>query len=76
MDSWAAVDTGGSREFWAARQLQQELTHLVQIPYRSDLDITKELRIKWGTRTLLLLGPPINLRNANKEWELRCVEDV
>lgn len=72
----ASIDTGSTRQFYAAKQVHGELTHLVIIPFIAGLDITAKLRITWGTRTLNLLGPPIDVSSGRKTYEIRCVEDV
>ena len=72
----ASIDTGGTRQFYAAKQVHGELTHLVKIPFIAGLDITAKLRITWGSRTLNLLGPPIDALGGRTEYEIRCVEDV
>lgn len=72
----AEIDTGGSRKFYAAQQVQSELTHMVTIRYISGLDLTAKMRITWGTRTFDLLGPPIDSLGKRQEYEFRCVEAV
>lgn len=74
--AWAEIDTGSSRKFYAAQQVHQDLTHLVTMPWLDALVITEKLRIKWGTRTLKLLGPPIDVRGRHMEYEIRCVEEA
>ena len=72
----AEIDTGGTRKFYTSQQVHSELTHLVTIPYIAGLDITAQLRIVWGSRTLNSLGPPIDVKSLRREYEIRCVEDV
>lgn len=72
----AFIDTGGTRKFYAAQQVHDELTHLVVVPFIAALDIGEKIRITWGSRTLNLLGPPIDVLGKQKELEFRCVEDV
>lgn len=75
----AAIDTGGSRKFWAAKQVHSEMTHLVTIRWLRGLDHTAPLRLIWtadgrNDRTLTLLGPPTNPDGRNREYEFQCVE--
>jgi len=72
----AELDTGGSRKFYAAQQVHKELTHLVTTRFLNTLVISDKLRIAWGSRTLNLLGPPIDVLNRRHEYEFRCVEHV
>ena len=80
MQVWANIDTGGSRAFWAAQQRHQDLTHLITMPWREDLDPTKELRIQWTdaagrTHYLYPQGPPVNVKQLNRFYEWPCIED-
>lgn len=75
-EAWAEIDSGGSRRYYAAQQVHPELTHLVTIPYRSDVAVTQKLRIVWGTRYLYPLGPPVDAKGLHREWEFRCAEQV
>ena len=77
----AAVDTGSSRQFWAAKQLYQELTHLVTFRWFYAFDQTKELRVTFtdrgGTvRTLYPLGSAVVVGKKSEWLQLSCVEKV
>jgi SPP1 family predicted phage head-tail adaptor len=61
------------REWYAAAQLHGELTHLVRIRYRADVDST--MRLKLGTRYLHIMAIT-NPKERNRELLLTCKEEV
>ena len=62
-----------SREFFEAAAQRSEMTHLFRIRYYSG--ITARWRLLWGTRTLNLVGAPIEgMRQV--EMLLACKEIV
>jgi SPP1 family predicted phage head-tail adaptor len=52
---WAGVTSSGGREFYEAKRSNPELTHQVEIRYRSD--IVAGMRFLFGSRVLRILAP-------------------
>ena len=80
VDTWSTVAVvrarivpQNSREFFAAAQVRGEMTHLVEIRYRSD--VTNQMRLKYGTRYLHIDGI-IDTDERNRQLFLACVEEV
>ncbi len=71
--SWAEVSEIGTREVFRAQQVNPEITTVVTIRWRTDITITSDMRIKYGTRYLTIDGPPIT-DDRQKELVMRCVE--
>ncbi len=71
-DIWASVEPLSGREFRAAGEPRAELTHTVQIRYRTGLD--SRCRITWGGKTLQLIAPPIDVDAAGVVLEMACRE--
>ena len=62
------------RDYLAARQLVDELTHDVTIRYCSG--ILPKMRIKYGDRYFEIVAPPID-KDERREWMyLKCKEVV
>lgn len=53
---WANVSTAGGREFWNAKKLTPEITHQVEIRYRSG--IIGGMRFVYGDRVLRINAAP------------------
>ena len=43
--TWASIETGNGREFFAARQVMADLTHTIRLRYIEDLK--PEMRVKY-----------------------------
>jgi SPP1 family predicted phage head-tail adaptor len=69
---WASIEPLTSRERWEAQAIDPKITHRVRMRYWPKL--TSAHRLKWGKRTLELKGDPINVNEANVEYELMCCE--
>lgn len=69
---WGAVLPQNGREFYRAQQVNADVTHLVSIRYRSDVDETNRLVV--GNRTLDITSV-VNVDEADKELLITCVED-
>ncbi|MHB8124649.1 MAG: phage head closure protein [Desulfitobacteriaceae bacterium] len=67
----ASVEPLTGREFFAAQQVNSEITHLVKMRYRSG--IIPEMRLKFGNRYFDIRSA-INIKEAGKEMYLRCTE--
>lgn len=68
----ASVEPGSGREFFAAQQVNSELTHLVKMRYR--VGIKSEMRIKFGNRYFDIKESPKDVKEANRELHLMCRE--
>lgn len=53
---WANVTTTGGREFYEAKRLTPELTHQVEIRYRTD--VGPGMRFLYGAAVLRILAAP------------------
>ena len=73
MTRWAELIPQGGREFMAAQQVRNEMTHLVRMRYEST--ITPDMRLKLGSRYLYIIGIE-NVRERERELRLSCVEEV
>lgn len=71
---WANVKFLRGRELFQANQVHNEVTARVLIRYRKDVE--PNMRIKYGTRTLDLASPPINVNEENRLLELMCKEVI
>ncbi|TKS58779.1 MAG: head-tail adaptor protein [Nitrospira sp.] len=68
-----AIEPLAGREFFAAQQVNAELSHRVRMRYRPGLIPT--MRLQYGTRALLIESI-INLQEHNRELELLCREVI
>ena len=71
---WAQVRTISGREFMAAGQEQNEVTHNIKIRYRSwDYNVVW-MRLKCGTRIFRLLSPPLDLSGGKRFQLIKATE--
>jgi SPP1 family predicted phage head-tail adaptor len=70
-DRWAAVLPQAGREFYAAKQLHAEVTHLITI--RGPLAVQPEMRIRMGGRLFDILSV-IDVEERHQELRLLCRE--
>lgn len=74
---WAAIMPLGARELLAAGAIHGELTHRVQVRYTAALAAAdSSWRILYGSRVLVLTGPPRNINEGNRIIEFLCAEGV
>jgi len=69
---WAFVLPLQSMERWQAARVNAEITYEVAIRYWAAVDETH--RILWGSRTLELAAPPIDVDGLHREMRLMCRE--
>jgi SPP1 family predicted phage head-tail adaptor len=69
---WAAVEPLKGREFFAAQQVNSEVSHRVTLRYRAG--VRPDMRVRFGARVLEIAGPPIDPDEKHKELQLMCVE--
>ncbi len=68
---WASVRPVPGRDLLAAGQPQATFDATVRIRYRDDVRATD--RLAWGTRTLELVGEPVDIDGQRHTLELRCL---
>jgi len=74
---WAAIMPLGARELLAAGALHGELTHRVQVRYTAAIAAAdSSWRLLYGSRVLVLTGPPRNINEGNRIIEFLCAEGV
>jgi len=71
---WVGILPQSSREFYRAKQVNAEVTHLVSARYRKGLDATKRL-VLGGSRVLDIAGV-VDVDERHEELLLTCVEDT
>lgn len=55
-------------------QLGVTVTHQVEIRYRSD--VTPDIRLKLGSRVLVIVGAPVDVKEAHVLLRMTCREEV
>jgi len=71
---WVQFMSAASREFTAAQQVNSDVTHVLKMRYRSG--VTASHRLKFGTRILNIVGPPINVEERGEEMMITATEEV
>lgn len=71
---WAEVKFLQGRELFQANQVHNEVTAKVVIHFRKD--VKPNMRVKYGSRILEIVSPPINVNEENRYLELFCKELV
>lgn len=69
----AAITPATSREAWAARQLEHNITHSVSMRYFAG--ILTEMRIKYGTRVFNIKSI-IDIDERHREYKIMCEESI
>lgn len=69
---WASVEPLIGKEYFAAEQLNSEVSIKIRIRYRND--INDKMVVFYGTRKLLIVSPPIDFLEQHKELILMCKE--
>lgn len=74
---WAGIEPLRGREFFEARQVQQEVTHRITIRYRADLSPAWRVRRVEGTQARIWrIEHDANLYERGELLELMCVEEA
>lgn len=68
---WAAIAPQAGREFYAARQIQAETTHLIRI--RGHVEVLPTMRARLGDRVFDILSV-IDVEERHQEIRLLCKE--
>lgn len=70
---WASIEPLSGREFFAAQQVQADVTHRVRIWYLAG--VKSDMRVVTSdSRALQLVGPPIDPDELHVELVLMCRE--
>lgn len=77
VDAWTTLATVRAevaplqgREFFAAQQINSEITYKVRMRWLSG--VTSGARLVWGSEVLEVVGPPINTKAQKRELVLMC----
>jgi len=68
----AAIEPLLGRQFYAAQQMNSEITHQIRMRFRHG--ITSDMRVKYGNRYFRIIQPPKNVKEAFVETVLMCGE--
>ncbi|WP_110693293.1 phage head closure protein [Salinicola halophyticus] len=73
---WASVEPLRGREFFAAQQVNSEITTRIRIRYRREFAAVavNEWRIDYGGRVYEIDGPPIDTNMNHTQLEFMCHE--
>ncbi|MDO4989307.1 MAG: phage head closure protein [Eubacteriales bacterium] len=74
MTLWTQIRTIGSREFYAAGQEENEVTHNLKIRYRSWDYNAVCMRATWNGKVFRLLSPPLDLDGDRRYQLLKAAE--
>jgi SPP1 family predicted phage head-tail adaptor len=75
LETWASIEQVTARERFAAGSLQTDATHVVRIRYASALAaIDASWSVLFGARRFVLVLPPENAGERNREIVLTCRE--
>lgn len=69
---WAEVRPQGGKEFWAAQQVIDDLSHEVRLRYMPG--IRSKDRLLFKGRVFDIVSPPVNVGERNVELVLMCRE--
>lgn len=70
--AWASIEPLAGREYWAAAQMQSEITHEIKMRYPG-FRVTAQHRIVFGDRVFDIVVPR-NIGERNIELVLLCKE--
>lgn len=69
----ASVEPLSGKEFFAAKQVNAEITHSIKIRYRTG--IKPSMRVKYGTRYFDIKSV-VDIKEERKEMHLMCTEVI
>lgn len=69
---WADVRPLGGKEFWAAQQVIDDLTHEVRLRFMPGINAKD--RVVFAGRVFDIVAPPVNVGERNRELVLMCRE--
>ena len=67
----AAIMPQNGREYYQAKQVHADMTHLVRIRYLAG--VTPEMRVRFGTRNLNIIDV-VNIEERGRQMLLTCQE--
>lgn len=70
---WVSINPIAGKEYFASKQVNAEVTHRINMRYRSG--VRPSMRLKHGARVFSILSA-INVGEKNIELELMCKEVV
>ena len=68
---WAEIKPVSGQQFFAAKQINSEITHNVYIRYRNDLKPSMRIRFKGRTFEILYI---MNVNEGNQLMQIYCKE--
>lgn len=68
---WSDITSSGGREFWQAKQINAEISHMVTIRYRDK--ISPRYRLLYGSRIFQILSV-VNADETRTGLQLMCKE--
>lgn len=71
---WAAIEPLTGREYYAAQQVNAEISHRIKIRYKSG--ITPNMRVKFGVARYFNIVSVIDIKEAHRELHLMCTEVI
>lgn len=69
---WAEVRPQGGKEFWAAQQVIDDLSHEVRLRYMPGIQAKD--RLIYDGRVFDIVSPPVNVGERDRELVLMCRE--
>ncbi len=72
---WGKVEPVSDKEQITAKQVESEVTHLVEIRYTKSVQITLDLQIDYKGRNLEILSA-IDVDERHREYRIKCREVV
>ncbi len=70
---YASVEPIGGKEFFAAQQVQSDLSHRIRLRWRPDLTPTTKWRVRYDGRDFDI-EQVIEMFERMREWHLMCKE--
>lgn len=71
---WAHIKPLYGRERWHGDQVESDVTHQITIRYRSDVTVSPQMRVLYGSRVFKIISV-INPEERNELLVLECVEE-
>jgi SPP1 family predicted phage head-tail adaptor len=71
--AWASIEPLNGREFFAAQQVNAEVTARIRLRYLPG--VTRQMQVKFGSRTFAIESV-INVEERNRELQLMVKEVV
>jgi len=72
---WCSLEPLQGREYYDARMVQSQVTHIIRTWYRGDVSPTSKMRLVFGDRTFHVESV-IDVGESHLQFEFRVVEQV